>query len=243
MVGRHRDLRRADEVEVLALDPVDVVGGLAEEAGALHRPRPDQRRRDHLDEAGVAGLLHRQVDQRQLELGADAGEEVEARARHLGAALDVDGAEHPAELDVVARLEALGGEVARRADRLEHGVVVLAAGRRRVVGEVGDRQDRRPARPPRPRSARPRRPSPRRPAPWCARAAPASPRPGPAGSACRASSARPAWPRSRRSPGGAARRPPAPRRPPRRTARAWPGRRARGRAGHGGCGGRSRRQG
>ena len=37
--------------------------------------------------------------------GADAGEEVEARARHLGAALEVDGAEHPAELDVVARLE------------------------------------------------------------------------------------------------------------------------------------------
>ncbi len=117
VVGRHRHLGGADEVEVLALDPVDVVGGLAEEAGALHRARPDQRRRDHLGEAGVAGLLHGQVDQRQLELGADAGEEVEARARHLGAALDVDGAEHPAELDVVARLEPLGGEVARRADR------------------------------------------------------------------------------------------------------------------------------
>ena len=72
----------------------------------------------------------------------DAGQEVEARARHLGAALHVDGAEHPAQLDVVARLEPLGGEVARRADRLEHGVVVLAAGRRVVVGEVGDREDR-----------------------------------------------------------------------------------------------------
>ena len=204
MVGRHRHLRRADEVEVLALDPVDVVGGLAEEAGALHRPRPDQRRRDHLGEAGVAGLLHRQVDQRQLELGADAGEEVEARARHLGAALDVDGAEHPAELDVVARLEPLGGEVARRADRLEDGVVVLAAGRRVVVGQVGDRQDRGlpgllglASGPPRP-------PSPRRRAPWCAPAAPASRRPAPAGSACRASSARPAWPRSPRSRCGAA---------------------------------------
>ncbi len=142
MVGRHRHLRRADEVEVLALDPVDVVGGLAEEAGALHGARPDQRGRDHLGEAGVAGLLHREVDQGELELGADAGEEVEARARHLGAALHVDGAEHPAELDVVSWLEALGGEVARGADRLEHREVVLTAGRRLLVREVGDRQDR-----------------------------------------------------------------------------------------------------
>ena len=81
-----------------------------------------------------------EVDQRELELGADAGEEVEARARHLGAALEVDRAEHPAELDVVARLEV---ELARRADRLEHDEVVLAAGRRLVGGEVGDRHQRR----------------------------------------------------------------------------------------------------
>ena len=79
--------------------------------------RLHQGRRDHRGEAGLAGLLHRQVDQRQLEQGADAGEEVEPRARDLGAALDVDGAEQPAELEVVARLEALGGEVAGRADR------------------------------------------------------------------------------------------------------------------------------
>ena len=79
---------------------------------------------------------------------------------------------------------------------------------------------------------------------WSGRAAPASPRPGPAGSACRAASARPAWPRTstiaarRARVGGRA-----PRRRPRRTARAWPGRHARGRGRHGGCGGRSCRQG
>ena len=50
-------------------------------------------------------VLVGEVDQRELELGADAGEEVEARAGHLGAALDVDRAEDLAELDVVARLE------------------------------------------------------------------------------------------------------------------------------------------
>ncbi len=141
MVRRQRDLRRTDQVEVLALDPVDVVGGLAQEAGALHRPRLDQRRGDHLGEAGVAGLVHRHVDQGQLELGADAGEEVEAAARHLGAALEVDGAEHPAELDVVARLEV---ELRLRADRLDDAVVVLAARRRLVGRDVGDLHQRRP---------------------------------------------------------------------------------------------------
>ena len=36
--------------------------------------------RDHLREAGRAGLVHRHVDQRELQLRADAGEEVEAAA-------------------------------------------------------------------------------------------------------------------------------------------------------------------
>ena len=140
MVRRHRDLRGTDQVEVLALDPVDVVGGLPEEAGALHGARLDQRRRDHLGEAGGAGLVHRHVDQGELELRADPGQEVEARARHLGAALEVDRAEHPAELDVVARLEV---ELRRRTDRLEHDEVVLAAGRCLVGRQVGDLHQRR----------------------------------------------------------------------------------------------------
>ena len=139
VVGRHRHLRRADEVEVLALDPVDVVGGLAEEAGALHRPGADQRRRRGLDEAGGAGLVHRHVDQRELQLRADAGQEVEARPADLGAALEVDRPQQPAELDVVARLEV---ELARRADVLDDGVVLLATGRGGVVGDVGDRLER-----------------------------------------------------------------------------------------------------
>ena len=87
----------------------------------------------------AAGLVHRHVDQRELEVGADTGQVVEPRAGDLGPALDVDRAEDPAELDVVARLEALGLEVARRADVLEHDVVVLAAGRRLVGRRVGDR--------------------------------------------------------------------------------------------------------
>ena len=84
-----------------------------------------------------AGLVHRHVDQRELQVGADAGEVVEPGAGHLGAAVEVDGAEQPAELDVVAGLEV---ELPRRADLLEHHEVVLAARRRLLRGRVGDRQ-------------------------------------------------------------------------------------------------------
>src|SRR3712207_8908996 len=35
VVRRHGDLRRTDQVELLALDPVHVVGGLAQEAGPV----------------------------------------------------------------------------------------------------------------------------------------------------------------------------------------------------------------
>ena len=94
-------------------------------------------------EARRPGLLQRQVDQRELEHRADAGQVVEAGAGHLGAALDVDRAEARAELDVVERLETLGREVTRLADVLEHGVVVLATGWRLRRGEVGQQRHRR----------------------------------------------------------------------------------------------------
>ncbi len=97
----------------------------------------DQRGREHRGEAGLDRLGDGHVDQRQLQQRADAGEVVEARAGDLGAALDVDRAEDPAELDVVARLEALGGEVARGADVLEDDEVLLAADRGVGVEQVG----------------------------------------------------------------------------------------------------------
>ena len=92
---------------------VDLVGVAVEEAGAGHRLRGDQRGRDHGDEAVRDGAVDGQVEQAELEPGAGAGEEVEARAADLGAAVEVDGAEPLAEGDMVEGLEALGGEVAR----------------------------------------------------------------------------------------------------------------------------------
>jgi hypothetical protein len=47
-----RHLRGADEVEVVALDAVDLLVVLAEEAGALHRLGLDQRRGDDGGEPG-----------------------------------------------------------------------------------------------------------------------------------------------------------------------------------------------
>jgi hypothetical protein len=144
VVRRHRDLGGADEVHLLALEPVDVVAAaLVEVAGALHGAAAYERRGDHLGEAGVAGLVHRHVHQGQLELRADSGEEVEAAATDLGAALEVDRAEDPAELDVVAGLEPLGGEVARRTDLFDHDEVVLATGRRLLGDHIGDRLEGR----------------------------------------------------------------------------------------------------
>ena len=190
---------------LLALDAVDVVGSLAEEAGALHRTRLDQRGRDHRGEAGRASLVHRQVDQGELEVGTDAGQVVEPRARHLRAALEVDGSQDPAELDVVTR--ARSRTRAGSPTCSQHHVVVLAARGRLLGGRVGDRVDRRHASPARPglgglgglhvggeglgarQQARP------------------SPRPVPSGSACRAASARRAAARSRRSPRAARCRP------------------------------------
>ena len=52
----------------------------------------------------AVGLRHRQVHQRELQLRADAGEEVEPRAGDLGAAFGVDRLQRGADLDVVARI-------------------------------------------------------------------------------------------------------------------------------------------
>ena len=107
---------------------------------------------------------------------------------------------------MVARLEALGGEVARgcRRARARRSRPRHRPGRRRRPGWGCPRARR--ASPPRRRSGPPRRPSRRPPAASCARAARPSARPGPWRSACPAASARPAAARSRRSRPGAPRR-------------------------------------
>ena len=140
LVGVHagqRHLGGADEVQVVALDPVHLLVVLAEEAGALHGAGLDQRGGDDRGEAGRDGAADRQLGERELQQGAGPGEEVEARARHLGAALHVDRAEGLADLDVVAHREVVGGHLA---DGAQGDGVVLTAGRDVAVDDVGDAQ-------------------------------------------------------------------------------------------------------
>ena len=134
-----RHLGGADEVQVVALDPVDLLVVLAEEAGALHRLGAHQRRRDDGDEAGGHGPADRQLGERELQQRARAGEEVEARAGDLRAALDVDRAERLADLEVVADREVVGGHLA---DGAQLHRVVLTAGRDAVVRRRWDLQVR-----------------------------------------------------------------------------------------------------
>ena len=81
MVGRHRHLGGADEVHVLALDPVDVVGRLAEEAGAVHRARLDQGRRDHRVKPASRAWSMARLTSASSRSAPDPGEEVEAGCR------------------------------------------------------------------------------------------------------------------------------------------------------------------
>jgi hypothetical protein len=60
VVAGERHLARADEVQVVGLELVDLVGVLAEEPGAAHDLGPHERRRDHGDEPGIDGALERE---------------------------------------------------------------------------------------------------------------------------------------------------------------------------------------
>ena len=88
---------------------------------------------------GGDGAADRQLGERELQQRAGAGEEVEAGAGDLGAALHVDRAERLADLEVVAHREVVGGHLADGAQRHR---VVLTAGRHLVGDDVGDLQVR-----------------------------------------------------------------------------------------------------
>ena len=147
----------------------------------------------------LAGLLHREVDQRELELGADAGEEVEARARRpwrrarcrsrraSGRARCGRAARSPRTRAACRPSRARRSRPRRRPaprPRRRWGSAIRAACHSGLGGALGglgglDLGGQRP---------------------WPARAAPASPRPAPGRPACRAAFCSAALePRSRRS--------------------------------------------
>ena len=136
VVAGERHFAGADQVEVLIVEVIDLGGVLAQESGAAHDLGAHQRRRDDGGEARLQRTVEAQVHERDLEARADAREEVEPAARHLGAALHVDRAEPLAQLEVVAGLEAERGDLAVRAQRDE---VVLAARGHTLDDDVLDR--------------------------------------------------------------------------------------------------------
>src|SRR5581483_2031308 len=141
--GREPDLGRAGEVQLVALDLVDVhlLGG--EEAGAVHRLLADEDRRKHGHETLRNEAVERVAVQRELEQRDVADAVRETRARHLRRTLHVDPPERLCEVEVVAR-----GKVERRRiadDAHDDRIVLGEAVRRLVVGRVGyELQDRLP---------------------------------------------------------------------------------------------------
>ena len=67
MIAGQRHLGGADQVEVVGLEPVHLLGVRAEEPGARHHLRAHQHRRDHQRETVLRGQLHRELQQAQLQ--------------------------------------------------------------------------------------------------------------------------------------------------------------------------------
>src|ERR1044072_7305000 len=91
----------ADRLGSVRLDAADLTRVRAEEAGAFHGFRPNQCRGDDRDEPCFTCTLHGEVDQGQLELRSDTGQEIEARTADLCTALQVDRTELLPDVDVV----------------------------------------------------------------------------------------------------------------------------------------------
>ena len=128
MHAGERHFRGAHEVILIRFaQTVDLVGVRIEEAGATHHFRAHERRRDREHEVMLLRLVHGHREHGDLQARDVAAQEVEARTAHLHTALHVDARDLFAERQVVLRFEALGREIADRADLLDHHIVVLTA--------------------------------------------------------------------------------------------------------------------
>ena len=137
MHGRKPDLGRAREVELVALDPVDVHLVGRQEAGAVHRILAHEHRRQDNGEALLHEPVERVAIQRELEEREVADAVCEARPRHFGRPLHVDPPVSLREVEMVLRGEVERGRLPDPGD-LDRIVV------REAVGRVGGRRVRDP---------------------------------------------------------------------------------------------------
>ncbi len=90
MQRRQRDLRGADQVQVVVGQPVDLLLGVGQEAGSVQRALADQHRRDDRLEPLAPQLLERESDERELEHHQVAAQVREPRPGQPRPALHVD---------------------------------------------------------------------------------------------------------------------------------------------------------
>ena len=95
-----RHLGGADQIQVVVGQPVDLLLGVGQHAGADQRALAHEHRRDHRLEALLDQLGQRVLDERELEQHQPAAQVGEARAGQSGAALHVD--HRPGQLEVIA---------------------------------------------------------------------------------------------------------------------------------------------
>ena len=132
---REPDLRGAGQIEVVALDRVDVRALGREEARAVHRLLAHEHRRQHRREAFLDEPVEREAVVREREQCGVADPVAEARAGHARRALHLEAA----DLRVLLRL----CELRRLAPALQLLRVVLrVAVRRRLVRRVGHARER-----------------------------------------------------------------------------------------------------
>ncbi len=138
MIAGEGHLGGADEVEVVGLEPVDLLAVRAEKPCALHDLGPNQHGRDDERETVVGGEPDRELHEAELQERAVTGEEVEPRAGNLGSALQVEEPERFTKGHMIFRI----GDGRRLADGVENHEVVLAARGHAVDDDVRNRHVR-----------------------------------------------------------------------------------------------------
>ena len=119
VIGGQRHLGCTDQIKIIFDEVVDILSRLTQESGPFHGARLDESRRQDRHETLLKRHLHREVDQRQFELGTLTGQVVEAASGHLGTPLDVDGTEELTQFQMIFRGESLSIEVPRLTPRFQ----------------------------------------------------------------------------------------------------------------------------
>ena len=136
MQVRDGDLGRGDEVQIVFLAGVQLIGELGQVAGAGHGGAIDHEGGLHFQETRGAVFVEEPGDQGAFQPGAPTGVHGEARPGDLGSALEVEQLEGFADLQMV--LGPRGGVLDFAPGGGDHVLFAGAARRHRFVRQVGE---------------------------------------------------------------------------------------------------------